>query len=109
MSDWTFGAVKARNMAVEAYCQNAACRRFYVFDLDYLIAEMGAEYLVSDIPQLDCQACGSPMEIKLAFPGTGRVRSGLARIGRLKTNGIKTPHPARSAPTSPRGGGMGVR
>ena len=44
MSDWTFGAVKARNMAVEAYCQNAACRRFYVFDLDYLIAEMGAIY-----------------------------------------------------------------
>ena len=67
MSDWTFGAVKARNMAVEAYCQNAACRRFYVFDLDYLIAEMGADYLVWDIPQMDCQACGSPMEIKLAF------------------------------------------
>jgi uncharacterized SAM-dependent methyltransferase len=67
MSDWTFGAVIARNMAVEAYCQNAACRRFYVFDLDYLIAEMGADYLVSDIPQLDCQACGSPMEIKLAM------------------------------------------
>jgi uncharacterized SAM-dependent methyltransferase len=67
MSDWTFGAVKARNMAVEAYCQNASCRRFYVFDLDHLIAEMGADYLVSDIPQLDCQACGSPMEIKLAM------------------------------------------
>ena len=28
---------------------------------------MGPDYLVSDIPQLDCQACGSPMEIKLAF------------------------------------------
>jgi uncharacterized SAM-dependent methyltransferase len=67
MSDWTFGALKARNMALEAYCQNPSCRRFYVFDLDNLIAEMGPDYLVSDIPQLDCQACGSPMEIKLAF------------------------------------------
>ena len=37
MSDWTFGAVKARNMAIEAYCQNANCRRFSVFNLDQLI------------------------------------------------------------------------
>ncbi|MBK5197926.1 MAG: hypothetical protein JJE37_06555 [Methyloceanibacter sp.] len=54
-------------MALEAYCQNAACRRFSVFDLDQLIAALGPDYLVSDIPPLDCEACGSPMEIKLAL------------------------------------------
>jgi len=41
MSDWTFGAVKARNMALEAYCQNVACRRFDVFNLDQLIGHSG--------------------------------------------------------------------
>jgi hypothetical protein len=67
MSDWTFGAVKARNMALEAYCQNVACRRFDVFNLDQLIAALGPDYLVADIPQLACEACGGPMEIKLAL------------------------------------------
>ena len=50
MSDWTFSAVKARNMAVEAYCQNASCRRFYVFDIDKLIAALGPDYLVAIFP-----------------------------------------------------------
>ncbi|MGH6736641.1 MAG: hypothetical protein ACRECX_11270 [Methyloceanibacter sp.] len=72
MSDWTFRAVKARNMALEAYCQNAACRRFSVFDLDRLIAALGPDYLVSDIPQLACEACGGPMEIKLALVPPGQ-------------------------------------
>ena len=67
MSEWTFGAVKDRNMALEAYCRNEACRRFYVFDLDLLIASLGPDYLVSDIPHLDCEACGGAMEIKLAL------------------------------------------
>ena len=37
MGDWTFGALKARNMALEAYCQNAECRRFFAFDVDALL------------------------------------------------------------------------
>ncbi len=71
MSDWTFGAVQARNMALEAYCRNDACRRFYVFDLDQLTAALGPDYLVSDIPTLACEACGGPMEIRLALPPPG--------------------------------------
>jgi uncharacterized SAM-dependent methyltransferase len=67
MTGWTFGSVKARNMALEAYCQNDSCRRFYVFDLNQLIASTGEDYLVSDIPHLSCEACGGPMEIKLAL------------------------------------------
>jgi hypothetical protein len=67
MSDWTFGAVKARNMALEAYCQNDACRRFSVFNLHQLINALGEDYLVSDIPPLTCQACGAPLAIKLAL------------------------------------------
>jgi len=54
MSDWTFGVLKARNMALEAYCQNAECRRFFAFDVDALIASFGTDYLVADIPQLEC-------------------------------------------------------
>ena len=67
MTGWTFRDVKARNMALEAYCQNEACRRFYVFNLNPLIAALGADYFVSDIPQLACEACGGPMAIKLAL------------------------------------------
>jgi uncharacterized SAM-dependent methyltransferase len=76
MTGWTFGSVKARNMALEAYCQNGVCRRFYVFNLDQLIAAMGADYLVSEIPQLSCEACGGPMEIKLALVPPGQDLSG---------------------------------
>ena len=67
MSDWTFGDLKARNVALEAFCQNAECRRFFAFDVDALIASFGTDYLVSDIPQMACQACGGDLAIKLAL------------------------------------------
>jgi len=66
MTGWTLGAVKARKFALEAYCQSEDCRRFYVFDLDRLIASVGAGFAVSDIPQMTCAACGGPMVIRLA-------------------------------------------
>ena len=69
MTDWTFGALKAHNMALEAFCQNAECRRFFAFDVDALIASFGADYLVADIPPLECQVCGGDLAIKLALPG----------------------------------------
>ena len=67
MTGWTFSSVKVQNLTLEAYCRNDSCRRFYIFDLDQLITTMGPDYLVSDIPQLSCEACGGPMEVKLAL------------------------------------------
>lgn len=69
MSDWTLGLVKARGMAVEAHCPSEACRRFYTFDLDTLIAETdaGAEFKIADIPTLHCKSCGARLEIRLAM------------------------------------------
>ncbi len=70
MSDLTLGRVKARGMALEAHCPSGACRRFYIFDLDMLIAETdaGAEFNIADIPPLHCKACRAPLEIRLAVP-----------------------------------------
>jgi hypothetical protein len=66
MSGWTLAGVKAHNLALEAYCQAEGCNRFYTFDLDGLIANVGGDYAVSDIPQMTCAACGGPLEIMLA-------------------------------------------
>ena len=69
MSDWTLGLVRERGMALEAHCPSEACRRFYTFDLDTLIAETdaGAEFKIADIPLLHCKECGARLEIRLAM------------------------------------------
>jgi sarcosine oxidase delta subunit len=71
MSDWTLGAVNERGMLLEAYCQTDGCKRFFTFDLKTLIDSVGADYLVSDIPELSCEACGGPLEIKICISGQG--------------------------------------
>ena len=67
MSDWTLGAVRARGMMLEAHCQSVGCRLFFVFSLDKLIGSVGADFPVADIPQMHCEACGGPLEIKLCI------------------------------------------
>jgi hypothetical protein len=54
-------------MALEAYCLNKECMRFYAFDLDMLIAKTGADYRIADIPPLDCTQCGGRLDIRLAM------------------------------------------
>ena len=71
MTDWTLGAVEKRNMLLEAHCQTESCRRFFTFDLAKLIASVGADFLVSDIPKMSCEVCGGPLEIKLAMKNLG--------------------------------------
>ena len=66
MSGWTLAGVKARNLELEAYCQAEGCKRFYTFDLESLIAGVGPDYAVSDIPQMTCAACAGPLKIMLA-------------------------------------------
>jgi hypothetical protein len=44
MSDWTLGAVKARNMEIVALCEQESCRHMFVFNLDALIEGVGPDY-----------------------------------------------------------------
>ncbi|MBI3672263.1 MAG: hypothetical protein HY245_02320 [Rhizobiales bacterium] len=67
MSDWTLGAVRARGLQLEASCKTESCRRFFVFDIDRLVDQVGADYLIADIPDLTCEACGGPLKIELAM------------------------------------------
>ena len=41
LTSWTLGAVKARNLALEGYCQTEGCGHFYTFSVDDLIASAG--------------------------------------------------------------------
>jgi hypothetical protein len=69
MSDWTLGAVKARNMEIVALCENADCRHLFAFDLDALIEGAGADFRLDDIPAMNCPRCGAgPLLIRLSFP-----------------------------------------
>jgi hypothetical protein len=67
MSDWTLGAVKARNMEINALCEQEACRHLFTFNLDQLIEGVGPDYAVADIPPMACPACGAPLVIRLSF------------------------------------------
>jgi hypothetical protein len=68
MSDWTLGAVKARNMEIVALCEQEGCRHLFVFNLDRLIEGVGPDYPLSDIPPMECPQCGvSPLVIRLSF------------------------------------------
>jgi hypothetical protein len=68
MSDWTLGAVKARNMEIVALCDQAGCRHLFVFNLDQLIEGVGPDYRLADIPPMACPQCGvSPLVIRLSF------------------------------------------
>ena len=58
MSEWTLGAVKARNMEINALCENEACRHLFTFNLDALIEGAGVDFPLADIPPMECPACG---------------------------------------------------
>jgi hypothetical protein len=75
MSDWTLGAVKARNMEINALCENEACGHLVNFNLNALIEGVGADYKLGDIPPIECPACGvGPLTIRLSFVDPPRER-----------------------------------
>jgi hypothetical protein len=59
MSDWTLGAVKARNMEIVALCEAESCRHMFVFNLDELIDGVGPDYKLDDIPRSLARDAGS--------------------------------------------------
>jgi len=69
MSDWTLGAVKARNMEIVALCEAEGCGHLFSFDLDALIEGVGPDHPLAEIPPLACPRCGvAPLLIRLSFP-----------------------------------------
>ena len=68
MSDWTLGAVKARNMEIVALCEQEGCRHLFVFNLAQLIEGVGPDFALDDIPSMECPQCGErPLTIRLSF------------------------------------------
>ena len=68
MSDWTLGAIKARNMEIVALCEQEACRHLFTFNLDPLIEGVGPDFVLDDIPSMACPECGvGPLTIRLSF------------------------------------------
>jgi hypothetical protein len=62
------GAIKERNLALDGYCQTEGCGRFYVFNVDKLIASAGPDYVVPEIlPGFECMECGGTLKFKLAM------------------------------------------
>jgi hypothetical protein len=67
-TNWTLGAIKQRNLALEGYCQTEGCGHFYAFNVDDLIASAGPDYVVPDIlPGISCAQCGGALKFKLAM------------------------------------------
>ena len=55
-------------MEINALCQNEACRHLFTFNLDALIEGAGADFLITDIPPMECPACGQDeLAIRLSF------------------------------------------
>jgi hypothetical protein len=68
LTTWTLGAIKERNLALEGYCLTEGCGRFYVFNVENLIASAGPDYVVPEIiPGVPCQACGGDLKFMLAM------------------------------------------
>ena len=67
LTTWSLGAIKARNMALEGYCETQGCGQFYVFDVDALISSFGTEWLVPEILPVTCRECGGMLKFKLAM------------------------------------------
>lgn len=71
LTKWTLGAIKARSMALEGYCETPGCGQFYVFKVEELIEGFGAEWLVPEILPATCQQCGGRLRFKLAMMTPG--------------------------------------
>jgi hypothetical protein len=67
LTTWTLAAIKARNMALEGYCETQGCGQFYVFNLDALIEKFGEVYRVPEYLPVDCMECGGRVKFKLAM------------------------------------------
>ncbi len=75
MSEWTLGAVKARNMEIVAQCEAEGCRHFFSFDLDALIGGVSPDFLLADIPPMACPHCGAtPLVTRLSVPDPPQER-----------------------------------
>ena len=68
LTTWTLGAIKGAQPCARGLLPDRRLWRFYVFDVDNLIATAGADYVVPDIlPGVACTECGGALKFKLAM------------------------------------------
>ncbi len=71
---WTLGAIRARNMRLEAACAAPDCGWFASFDLDKLIEGLCPDYPPPDQgPGIACEKCGSDtvrFQLAMVPPGS---------------------------------------
>ena len=67
LTTWTLGAIQARSMALEGYCETLGCGRFFVFNVDELIEGFGDDWLVPEVLPVTCAECGGRLKFKLAM------------------------------------------
>ena len=67
LTTWTLAAIKERNMTLEGYCETQGCGQFYVYKLDGLIKEFGADYRVPEYLPAECIECGGRLKFRLAM------------------------------------------
>jgi hypothetical protein len=91
MSDWTLGAVKARNMEIVALCDQEGCRHLFVFNLDQLIEGVGPDYLLADIPPMACRNAGSARSSSASPSPTPRRKRGRARLINRAASSLSLP------------------
>jgi hypothetical protein len=67
---WTLGAIRRMNLQLEAHCQAAGCGWFATFNIEQLIANCGADYVLPEHgPGFACQSCGAEnLKFRLAYP-----------------------------------------
>lgn len=63
---WTLGGIRQHGMRLEAACKTPGCGDFVVFDLDKLIAGLGADYPLPEGPGMTCERCGGELKFQLA-------------------------------------------
>jgi len=67
LEPWTLGAILRRDMRLEGTCTTTGCGRFVVFDLDQLIAGLGADDAIPNlVPGVTCPQCGGALKFQLA-------------------------------------------
>jgi hypothetical protein len=65
---WTLGDIRKWGMTLEAVCKTEGCGEFAVFNLEGLIARLGADHPLPEAPPaaLRCETCGGEMKFQLA-------------------------------------------
>ncbi|MET0545295.1 MAG: hypothetical protein ABWZ40_03200 [Caulobacterales bacterium] len=66
-TSWTLGKLKSQNMQIHALCSNERCGQMFIADTEALIAAFGPHKPLSEFNGQTCEACNSPLRIRIGF------------------------------------------